>query len=68
METGQMYDDTIVAIGRIEQAGRDALARLREILGILRADLDPAPLSPHWAESSAGPAGAAVPTAAGGVP
>jgi signal transduction histidine kinase len=34
-----------VEIQRIEQAGRGALANLREILGLLRIDLDPSPLS-----------------------
>ena len=67
--TAQTFDDTSVAIGRIERAGRAALARLREILGILRADLDPAPLSPQSAGSSAAPAGSAtVNTASGGAP
>ena len=63
-----MCNDSSVAIGLIERAGRDALARLREILGILRADLDPAPLSPQWAGSFAEPAEAAVSTAASGAP
>jgi signal transduction histidine kinase len=33
-------------IGRIEEDGRQALARLREILGLLRAEHDPGRLSP----------------------
>jgi signal transduction histidine kinase len=66
--TAPRSGETSAAIGRIERAGRDALARLREILGILRADLDPVPLSPQWAGSSAEPAGAAATTAAGGAP
>ena len=65
MGTAQTLDDSSVAIGRIERAGRDALARLREILGILRADLDPAPLSPHWAGSSGV---GAITTVGGGAP
>ena len=69
LEDTSAFDETTAAIGRIERAGRDALARLAEILGILRADLDPAPLSPHWAGSSTEPEGAAaVTTAAGGSP
>ena len=32
--------------GQIERDGRQALARLREILGLLRSEYDPAPLSP----------------------
>jgi signal transduction histidine kinase len=31
----------VASISRIERTGRDALARLREILGLLRADYDP---------------------------
>jgi signal transduction histidine kinase len=34
------------SIAAIEQTGREALARLREILGLLRAEHDPEPLSP----------------------
>ena len=33
-------------IGQIEDSGRQALGRLREILGLLRTELDPGPLSP----------------------
>ena len=35
----------VASISRIERSGRDALARLREILGLLRADYDPEPRS-----------------------
>jgi signal transduction histidine kinase len=35
-----------VLAGEIERDGRQALAQLREILGMLRSDYDPAPLSP----------------------
>jgi hypothetical protein len=34
------------SIAGVEQTGREALARLREILGLLRAEHDPEPLSP----------------------
>lgn len=63
--TAKGSDETSTAIGGIERAGRDALARLREILGILRADLDPAPLSPQSAGSLTEPIGT---VAAGGTP
>jgi hypothetical protein len=61
--------DASVWIGQIEQAGRAALARLREILGILRTDLDPAPLSPYRAHNPTEPVpAAAIATAAGAAP
>jgi signal transduction histidine kinase len=34
-------DGAVAAIGEIEQAGRQGLARLREIVGLLRAEYDP---------------------------
>jgi hypothetical protein len=39
-------DGAIVEIAAIEQAGRQGLARLREIVGLLRAEYDPDPLPP----------------------
>jgi signal transduction histidine kinase len=39
-------DASTVPIGAIEQTGRQALAELREVLGLLRADHDPERLSP----------------------
>jgi hypothetical protein len=62
----ETLDRTTMAIRRIEQEGRDALVRLREILGILRADLDPAPLSPFGAGLPVQPAGVSTTAAATG--
>jgi signal transduction histidine kinase len=39
-------DGAASAIGEIEQAGRQGLARLREIVGLLRSEHDPDPLLP----------------------
>ncbi len=38
--------DSAASIAAVEQTGREALTRLREILGLLRAEHDPEPLSP----------------------
>ncbi len=34
-------DEAVAAIGEIEQAGRQGMARLREIVGLLRSEYDP---------------------------
>lgn len=44
--TGADSAASAASIAAIEQTGREALARLREILGLLRAEHDPEPLSP----------------------
>ena len=63
--------------GQIERDGRQALARLREILGLLRSEYDPAPLSPGLrvehiqdliARSAQEPAGAPAELDVSGVP
>lgn len=40
-------DQAVAAIGEIEQAGRQGLARLREIVGLLRSEYDPDRLLPQ---------------------
>jgi acetyl-CoA carboxylase carboxyltransferase component len=40
-------DGAVAAIGEIERAGRQGMARLREILGLLRSEYDPDRLLPR---------------------
>jgi signal transduction histidine kinase len=44
---GAATGEVIVAIAEIERAGRQGLARLRQILGLLRAEYDPEQLVPQ---------------------